>query len=113
MDLDVDKTKDKILEKLSQLNTDTLDRLKNEKLLELKDLLKTYHKHKDEHLVKKHAKEQELVSQGLPDSKIDRLLRRDKELFNLKKLIDGYSYLIKEIKLEIEILKDYFWRNKY
>ena len=104
--------RDEILEKLNKMQIDDILQLRDKKILELRDLHKSYHKYKDEYLVLKHDLEAEMVRDNLKESEIQRRLRRDENLFKLKKLISEYTYLIKEKKLEIEICKDVYWRNK-
>ncbi len=104
--------KDKILESLSKMTPEKLDELKCKKLLELKDALKEKHQWKDSLLVLKRDREKALVLSGLKESQIERELRRDEELFKLKRLVGESNYLVNKIKLEIEILNDMFWRAR-
>ena len=108
----MEQTKDQILEQLSKMSSEQLDKVKCKKLLELKDALKDKHKWKDNLLVLKREKEKTLLQSGLKESQIERELRRDEELFKLKRLASEAGYLVSKIKLEIEILEDFFWRNK-
>ena len=104
--------KDKVLEKLSKMSVEQLDEMRCEKLLLLKDALKKQHLYKDNLLVSRREKEQTLLQSGLKESQISRELQRDEELFKLKRLVGESTYLVKKIKLQIEILGSYFWANK-
>lgn len=108
----MEKQKDQILEKLSKMSPEQLDTLKCEKLVELKDALKQKYLYKDKLLIGKRAKEKEMLEAGLKESQIERGLRRDEELFTLRQLVSESGYLVKKLKLEIDILSDMFWRTK-
>ncbi len=108
----MEKTKDQVLEQLSKMSPEELDKVKCKKLLELKDALKEKHKWKDNLLVSRRDKERALLKSGLKESQIERELRRDEELFMLKRLVGESRYLVNKIRLEVEILEDFFWRNK-
>ena len=106
------KDKDKILEQLGKMPYEQIDDLKCKKLLELKDALHDKYMHKDNLLIKKRDKEKALMEGGMKESQIERELRRDEELFTLRRLVSSSGHLVEKIKLEVEILKDYFWKNK-
>ena len=78
-----------------------LDTLKCQKLLELKEALKQKYIHKDNLLLLKREKENELIPKSLTDSRIDRELRRDKDLFALRRLVTEASHLVEKIRIEI------------
>ena len=58
-------------------------------------------------------KELKLLERGeLKESQIERELRRDPELFELKREIGKHSHQVEELKLIVDVLKSYFFRNK-
>ena len=118
--------RDPILEKISKMTSDDIGKWHDDKTLELKELLRDYHKSKDDliklkeqQLILKHKKEKEFIQQELKESQIERELRRDKDLYNLKilifkqrSLIESAESPIDDVRLACEILKDNYFRNK-
>ncbi len=104
--------KDKILEVLANKPLYQLDRMRDEKLLELKEVLAKLHKAKDEDLVKRHEKRKQLLIEGNSFSKVENMLRSDEELFKLKRLVGEYRAVKNKVKLELEIITNYYWKAK-
>ena len=104
-------TKEEILEKLDKLTVDQIDRMKDEKLVELKSAIKEHALVADEYLVSKFDKQEELLKEN-SHNKTEQLLRADRELFEMKRQERGLSAKIKELKLAVTILSNYYWKNK-
>ena len=104
--------KDKILEKLQSMTLDELDKMRDRKILELRDLLTKYHKVKDDELVARHEKRRQLIDDGCSLNKAEQLLRGDEELYKMKRIIMEYASLKKKIELEIELVSSFYWKNK-
>ena len=103
--------KDEILDKLSKMNVDTLDKLRDKKQLEMKELLKKYYKAKDEELTCKYEKRKELGKEHSL-SKVEMMLRADEELYLHKKLILSLTDVKKQLEIELELIKDFYWKNR-
>jgi DNA repair exonuclease SbcCD ATPase subunit len=103
--------KKEVLDKLSNMSVDQIDKLKDEKLVEYRTALHEYHQAKDDEMVKRHEKRKELLKEN-SHSKAEMLLRSDEELFQLKRKVAGLKDLKDQIKLAIEILTNYYWKNK-
>jgi hypothetical protein len=93
------------------MSVDQIDKLKDEKLVEYRNILHEYHQAKDDEMVKRHEKRKELLKEN-SHSKVEMLLRSDEELFQLKRKVAGLKDLKDQIKLAIEILTNYYWKNK-
>ena len=104
--------KDEILDKLSKMNVDTLDKLRDKKQLEMREMLKKYYKAKDDECLMKYNKRKELIAQGNSVSKTDLLLRNDEELFLTKRLIIELTAAKKQLEIELELAKEYFWKAR-
>jgi DNA repair exonuclease SbcCD ATPase subunit len=103
--------KKEVLDKLSNMSVDQIDKLKDEKLVEYRTALHEYHQAKDDEMVKRHEKRKELLKEN-SHSKAEMLLRSDEELFQLRRKVAGLKDLKDQIKLAIEILTNYYWKNK-
>ena len=103
--------KKEILEKLSNLSVDQLDKLKDEKLVEYKQALHEYHQAKDDEMVCRHNKRKELLKEH-SHSKTEQILRADDELFQLKRKILLTADIKNQLKLTIEVLNNYFWKAR-
>ena len=104
--------KDKILEKLQSMTLDELDKMRDRKILELRELLTKYHKAKDDELVARHEKRRQLIDDGCSLNKAEQLLRGDEELYKMKRIIMEYASLKKKIELEISLITNYYWKAK-
>lgn len=104
--------KDEILDKLSKLSVDQLDKLRDSKQVEMRELLKKLYKAKDDELTLRFNKRKELIAEGNSLSKTEQLLKGDEELYGMKKLVLGYTALKKQLEIELELLKDFFWKAK-
>lgn len=105
------KTREQILEELSKLDTDQLDKMRNSDLVELKLKLHDYHLSKDDFLCLKHSKRKEHIKTNSM-SRTEQLLRCDDELFNLKRKEMGLSDLVKQLRVKIEIVGNLYWRAR-
>jgi len=103
--------KDEILDKLSKMNVDTLDKLRDKKQLEMREILKKYYKAKDEELTCKYEKRKELGKEHSL-SKVEMMLRADEELYLHKKLILSLTDVKKQLEIELELIKDFYWKNR-
>ena len=103
--------KDEILDKLGKMNVDQLDKLRDKKQLEMREILKKYYKAKDEELTCKHEKRKELMKNNSL-SKVEQLLRADEELYLHKKLILSLTDVKKQLEIELELVKDFFWKAR-
>jgi hypothetical protein len=103
--------KKEVLDKLSNMSVDQIDKLKDEKLVEYRTALHEYHQAKDDEMVKRHEKRKELLKEN-SHSKVEMLLRSDEELFQLKRKVVNMGDLKNQLKLAIEILNNYYWRAK-
>jgi len=103
--------KKQTLEKLASMSVDQIDRLKDEKLVEYKNILHDYSIAKDEEMVKRHEKRLELLKEH-SHSKTEQILRADDELFQLKRKIVALADLKNQTKLAIEVLNAYYWRAR-
>ena len=119
-------TQDEILNKIHQMDSDSIGRWHDKVILELKDAEGDYHKHKDEKLLNeetlfmlKQKKTDALIVEGNSQGKTEKLVNQDKEVSDLKltimrqrRLISGIVLKIKDIKLKKEILRDNYFRNR-
>ena len=104
--------KEQILDKLSNMPAFELDKMKDKKLLELKDVLKQYHIARDNECEARFKKREKLVSEGNSYNKAEQILRVDKDLHELKRKVMYLSSLKNDIKLCIEMINNYYWKNK-
>jgi len=104
--------KDKILDKLSSMPLEALDRLKDQKLVELRQVLKDYGKAKDEEMNKRYQLRTHFINSGDSYNKAEQKLRADPELFGLKKRIVALGALKESIKLECELINNFYWKAK-
>ena len=102
--------KSDILDKLAAMDTDDLDNLRNEKQVELTTLLKELHLAKDEEMEYKNNKRVSLLAEGNSFGKVENLLRADQTLYQLRRKTSALSALKSELNLEIEIIKNLYWR---
>ena len=111
LECNMDK-KDEILDKLGKMSVDQLDKLRDEKQVELKDAMHKYSKSKDDLMVLKHNKRKELIEQGNSLSKTEQLMRGDEAIFNQSRLVLALSEEKNQLKLTIEIVSSYFWKAR-
>lgn len=104
--------KDDILERLSKLSADEIDRKRDEKLLELREMSNKFYIAKDTEFTLKYNTRKKLLNEGHSFSKVENMLRADEELFKLKRLVMEYGSVKKKIELELEILKSLYWRAR-
>ena len=103
--------KDEILDKLSKLTVDQLDRMRDSKQVEMRDIVKQYYKAKEEELIYKHKKRKELLEDNSL-SKTAMLLQADDELYKLKRIILGLTDIKKQLEIELELIKDFYWKAR-
>lgn len=104
--------RDKILAEYAAKDVDTLDRERDKKILELRECLSRLYKAKDSELVKRHEKRKQLIAEGNSLSKTEQLLKGDDGLFLMKRIVMELSDVKNKISLELEVIKNYFWKAR-
>ena len=104
--------KDEILKKLRNMDVDTIDTLRDTKTLELKETLTQYYIAIDDELVLKHKLRKEYEEEGNSISKVELLVRRNDEVYLLKRKIVGLRSLVKKLELENKLVDKYFWKAR-
>jgi len=117
--------KDEILNKIHQMDSDSIGQWHDKVVLELSETQKEYYKLKDEKQLNDERlfiKKRILFDGFIKDNAISKtlnLVNQDKDVSDLKltimrqrRLLDGIELKIKGIKLKKEILKDNYFRNK-
>ena len=117
--------KDEILNKIHQMDSDSIGQWHDKVVFELKDAQNEYYKLKDEKLLNEEylfILKSNLICKLLIDnsqSKVEKLVNQDKEVSDSKltimrqrRLLTAMELKIKDIKLKKEILKDNYFRNK-
>jgi hypothetical protein len=110
--MELNEQKEAILEKLSQMSVDELDKLRDEKQLELKGAMKKLYIAKDNEMTTRHQKRNKFLAEGKSLGKAEQALRADEELFQMKKLVMALSNQKKQLELTIEIITSYYWKAR-
>ena len=108
----MDKLKQDILDKISAMPSYEIEPILDKKRLDLRNILREYHKTKDDEMVLRHSKRTAWLNEGHSFSRVDQMIRSDDELYKLKRKILELSGKKQDCKLAIEILEGAYWRNK-
>lgn len=108
----MEKTKEQIVDDLKRKSTEEIDVLRDAEIVRLGNLEKKYYIYKDDHIVLTRKLDKEMREEGVRETQIKRDIQRNEEVYKLKRLINEYSYLIKDSKNMIKLLTSAFWRSK-
>lgn len=103
---------EKRLKQLQNLPPYKLDELRDKNLLELQKIEREYYQVKQDLNTLKHGLRQELRTQNISDSKIDRFVRDNDEVFNLKTKLISLQKIRNELKTDRELLTSSYWKTR-
>lgn len=103
--------KKEILEKLSHLTVDQLDKLRDRKLVEEQEALEAYNEAKKKYMTKKHEMRRELIVTH-SHSKTEQILRADDDLFHMQMLVMELAAVKNRLGHQVEMATSFYWKAR-